>query len=222
VLGWQHLTFHRLELSQACYSRFQTGVKNSNTRSAARPVHQSHSTPPSYSFFLPTEQLPIGPASLHCRGSVTLLQWHYLQVQPLLHSPAWVCPAARACFSPQPHPFCYLWLYLSSLPLPQAMICQPCSTKPWGFLHHPSSQRDTLLPFPRTPKHQRSFLGKKRVRNTSGCVAPCCPCPAPLMRCPSAPRCICTCFGDQHFPRLPRTPSEQVVWVQEKTDVRKY
>lgn len=33
ALGWQHLTFHRLGLSQACSYRFQTDVKHGNTPS---------------------------------------------------------------------------------------------------------------------------------------------------------------------------------------------
>lgn len=134
-------------------------------------------------------------------------------VQPLLHSPARVCPTARARFSPQPHLLCCPWLFLSALPPPRGMICQPCSTKPWGFLHYHSSWRDAFLPFPRSPKHQLSFLRKKRGRNISGRVAPCCPCPTPLMHCPRTSWCICICLGDRHFPRLPCTPYEQVVRV---------
>lgn len=161
ALGWQHLAFRRQGLSQACYSRFQTDVKHNNTPSGVSPVHQFHVL-----LLFPLQKAAAHMICLHSLQKVHSCCTVY-SGQPLLHSPAQLCPAARAGFSPQPHPLCCPWLFLSALPPPWGMISQPCSTKPWGFLCHHSSQRGAFPSFPRSPKHQLSFLRKKRGRNIS-------------------------------------------------------
>lgn len=208
ALGWQHLTLNRRGLSQACSSRFQTDVKHNNTPSGVSPVHQFHIL-----LLFPIQKAAAHMTCLHLLQKVSPSSCLTVySVQPLLHSPAQLCPAARAPFSPQPHPLCCPWLSLSALPPPWGMISQPCSTKPWGFLCHHSSQRGAFPSSPRSPKHQLSFLRKKGGRNISRCAT------VLSMSCiahalPKCTRHICICLGDQHFPRLPCTPYEQVVSI---------
>lgn len=168
-----------------------------------------HPTPFSFPESSSPYDLPLFPAEGLSPSSSCPIE----MAQPLLHSPAWVCPVPRARLSPQPHPLHCPQLLLSALPPPRRTTCQPRGTMPWGFPRHRSSHIGAFLPFPRSPKHQLSFLRNKRGRNISRCVALCCPCPTLLMRCPSAPWCICTRLGDQHVPRRPCAPCEQAVRV---------
>lgn len=111
-------------------------------------------------------------------------------VQPLPHSPARVCPAARAHFSPQPPASPLLSMAFPFCPAtPPGMFSQPCSTKLWGFLNHYSSQRGGSNHQVRTGTSAGAWYHVVHVLHCS-CI------------CLSTPRCICTCLGDEHFPML--------------------